>query len=664
MSRYLLLLSVVGIFACGDKGSENPDPVFVWDPEPEEPACDTTIDLDCDGVIDEEDCDPEDPFVHPGMDEIPYDGKDNDCAGDLNDVDGDGYIGEQGGGDDCNDGNPNAHPGAEEICYDAIDDDCDGEAQGYEDNDCDGDGYKDRGEEGDDCDAEDATVHPGADEIWYDGVDQDCNYESDYDADLDGEDSSDYGGTDCDDTNPDLNLANPEVWDGDDDNCNVAVDDLTADEAWASIEGPAGDTLGNMGWSMAVVGDHDGDGVDDVLVGAPTSDSDQGWLHLLSVDEGNGKPEDVTLGRVQGQPNSQLGWDLTAADDLNDDGLVEVIVGAPGTGEAFVISGSSLAEGDVVAPTVALNTLSLAIASFGGDVSILGDLDSDGMSEIVIGTGALSTTWVSIWDGGELLESGADPIVTIEGNGQGGESIGGADFDGDTIPDLVIADDTDSTGRVAIFTALQISQIAASGGMAVFDDSPAILHAGEGVRGALHSGYLTDMDGDGYGELLFSAQDADAEDGTDGAGVVYIIRGDHLSDYDELAEAGGDLAILADVVVSGQMEYGAMIPSDRGSDFDGDGLSDLLVSNLGDTDQAAMISKSYVLYGADISAGGSYTTDDAGSSFKSNSTADWAGYTGIGSDLDDDGDADLILGAPEAGVGAGSVFIYQSQMVD
>ena len=52
--------------------------------------------------------------INPGMQEIAYDGLDNDCsAGDLIDVDGDGHNAIVAGGDDCNDNNPNVFPGAE-----------------------------------------------------------------------------------------------------------------------------------------------------------------------------------------------------------------------------------------------------------------------------------------------------------------------------------------------------------------------------------------------------------------------------------------------------------------------------------------------------------------------------------------------------------------------
>ena len=84
-------------------------------------------DYDGDGVPRSEDCDDEDASV-PGGEEIPYDGKDNDCeGGDLVDVDGDGYDAQVAGGSDCDDEDASVHPGAAETWENgATDNDCDG----------------------------------------------------------------------------------------------------------------------------------------------------------------------------------------------------------------------------------------------------------------------------------------------------------------------------------------------------------------------------------------------------------------------------------------------------------------------------------------------------------------------------------------------------------
>jgi hypothetical protein len=166
------------------------------------------------------DCADDEPGVHPGAVEVPYDGIDQDCGGgDLVDVDGDGFDVIA----DCDDTDERANPGPlqVELC-DGVDNDCDGgvdlgavDAEAWY-ADGDGDGYPPDAAlsascdvpDGavrvpdvlgfGDCDDADATAHPGATEQWYDGVDGDCLGGDDFDQDADGSPLSE----DCDDLDP------------------------------------------------------------------------------------------------------------------------------------------------------------------------------------------------------------------------------------------------------------------------------------------------------------------------------------------------------------------------------------------------------------------------------------------------------------------------------
>jgi MYXO-CTERM domain-containing protein len=137
------------------------------------------------------DCDDGDPLVHPGAEEVWYDGRDNDCAGDDDfDQDGDGYRHPT----DCDDEDDTIHPGADDIDDDGIDSDCDGtDGEGEEPDpgadtgapweesadtgsedpyeDADRDGY----DQSEDCNDASAESHPDADEICDDGLDNDCD---------------------------------------------------------------------------------------------------------------------------------------------------------------------------------------------------------------------------------------------------------------------------------------------------------------------------------------------------------------------------------------------------------------------------------------------------------------------------------------------------------
>jgi len=104
------------------------------------------------------------------------------------DGDMDGYGDVACGGYDCDDTNPDINPG-EEICDNGIDDDCDGLVDLLDPDCCDdadGDGFTDPTCGGTDCDDTDPEVYPGAEETCYNGIDDDCDELIDFD-DLDCE---------------------------------------------------------------------------------------------------------------------------------------------------------------------------------------------------------------------------------------------------------------------------------------------------------------------------------------------------------------------------------------------------------------------------------------------------------------------------------------------
>ncbi|MBW2256501.1 MAG: right-handed parallel beta-helix repeat-containing protein [Deltaproteobacteria bacterium] len=184
---------------------------------------------------------------------------DAEVAWDI-DTDGDGFA----YADDCDDEDPDVHPGASETCNDK-DDDCDGTVDEdpidpltfYEDGDADGYGDPDGdtvegctapvgyAADSTDCADDDASRNPGETEIPDDEIDQDCNGTDTVtcyvDDDQDGF-GTDVGTTvladdgscdtsekesendfDCDDTNADIYLGAPEIpGDGIDQNCDTA----------------------------------------------------------------------------------------------------------------------------------------------------------------------------------------------------------------------------------------------------------------------------------------------------------------------------------------------------------------------------------------------------------------------------------------------------------
>ena len=138
-----------------------------------------TSDADMDTFTSEEDCNDNDPYVNPGMEEFCGDSIDNNCnilidegcgGGGETDNDNDGFIGVF----DCNDNDASINPNAEEICGDSIDNNC----NILVDENCNGgpidmdmDGYYSTV----DCNDMEWAINPGMPEICADQVDNNCN---------------------------------------------------------------------------------------------------------------------------------------------------------------------------------------------------------------------------------------------------------------------------------------------------------------------------------------------------------------------------------------------------------------------------------------------------------------------------------------------------------
>lgn len=267
---------------------------------------------------------------------------------------------------------------------------------------------------------------------------------------------------DCDDLDPTVFPGANETWaDGFTDNdCDGALGSVHDRYGGLVLHGEhAGDTLGRR---VVAAGDLDGDGRGELLVSAPEAVTDGesgGSVYRVSTW---GSELLVVLGRLDGPAGSYLGASLDGGQDLSGDGIPDVLVGAPGFGEdneggCALVSGARWAEeGDLTLPEDALAWLPGAWpeGEAGSDCVFAGDVDADGRSEIAVSAPYASSVpdlddlgLVALFSGAQAAAGGELPLdrarLTWWGDERetrlGDELASMGDLDGDGAADLLIS---------------------------------------------------------------------------------------------------------------------------------------------------------------------------------------------------------------------------------
>jgi hypothetical protein len=535
------------------------------------------------------------------------------------------------------------NPGATEVWYDGTDQDC----SGGSDYDADGD-TEDREPEGDDCDDTDATINPAATEVWYDDMDQDCSGGSDFDADGDGHK---YEGTDCDDTDATIHPDAEEVCgDGIDQDCDELPGTCGLPTEGDSTDAPLSASLGDEAGAWVGVGDLDGDGAMDVVVGAEgmtTNNYESGGFYILD----SSLAEVGTLtGEYFGGP---VGGVANMGGDIDEDGAVDLVIGHPGwrswttsseRGKAYFEYGALSGTNSLYYPDAAYKGRKEK-DRFGTAVLILADYDGDGEDDYAVtaprrddgGSDSGSVYLYSNTPNSETSNQNYDTELVGRGSSAFlGSAIASGDHDGDGDPELIVveADTTSASGgRVYLVSSLSTLNNDEEPVDDVADLSWKASTDGDAL--GVYAGF--DVDGDGYDDVLVT----DWSDGTED-GAVWL----HLGPLASLKSADADQTIegraARDDVCGTRVTTG---------DYDGDGTDDLSIVCSGyetGTSDAAVVT----FYGSSLSLNGSVEADDADSIIED---ADGDFATGLDAgDLDADGYDDLVLGAPSAG----SVYVF------
>ncbi len=378
-----------------------------------------------------------------------------------------------------------------------------------------------------------------------------------------------------------------------------------------------GDDVGDeFGAALNVAGDVDRDGFVDVLVGAPRDDdqgTSSGSVSLLS-----GKTGGLLFKWTGHSADDRFGYAVAGAGDVDGDGWLDVIVGAPFDdtipghyGVARVFSGQT---GAVIWTLTGIGIPS----SFGYAVDAAGDVDQDGRADLLIAAPFESSP---AYQGGVVrVISGATGAALLSFHGDatldqfGAAAANAGDVNNDGRDDFIVGAPA-ADGPMGVNTGLVRVFSGADG---------AVLHSWMGTLTDWNVGVsvdgVGDVNGDGYGDVVVG----------DLAGNSFGPEFGHARVY-----SGLDGSVLLSFHGTGGGDFFGYRVAGAG-DANGDGTPDVLVGAFGDDDHGSASGSAWLFSGADGSVLFSTYGETSGSCF---------GNALASGDVNGDGFSDVLVGA-------------------
>jgi hypothetical protein len=420
---------------------------------------------------------------------------------------------------------------------------------------------------------------------------------------------------------------------------------------WSVLGENTGDYFG---FSAAGVGDVNGDGYADVLVGAKwyTSESlTQRGKAYLFLGSAAGLAVAPTWSVVGEAASNSLGYAVAGAGDVNGDGYADVMIGAPlnagggsERGKAYVFLGSATG----LAATTNWTAVGETNADdFGCSVAGAGDVNGDGYADVIVGAdlqdgGGTNRGKAYVFLGGASgVQTAANWTAVGENNNDtlGRRVAGAGDVNGDGYADVIVGADQfagGGTNRGKVYVFL--------GGASGVQSPTNWSKVGENDND--HLGYAAagagDVNGDGYAEVAVGAYLLSG--GGTNRGKAYLFLG----------SAGGvqsatNWAVVGD---ADSNQFGYCIAG--AGDVNGDGYGDLLVGADAYHGSGMQRGKACAFYGGADSL-------PLTAAFTHNGEADNNNFgycLANAGDVNGDGYADMVVGAYQYNNYQGKAYLF------
>jgi len=493
----------------------------------------------------------------------------------------------------------------------------------------------------------------------------------------------------------------------------------------SSLDGTNGFTIfgvnfgDDVGTAVSFLGDIDGNGTSDIIIGAPSAQNGSavatGAAYVVFGFCYPGGP-DFYLSTLNGfsgfkieglSANDQFGFAVGGAADINGDGFMDIIVGAYGgdpvgetnAGETYVIFGGS----NLTSPTFDLTTLDgsngfridgINSGDWSGfAVSTAGDINGDGLDDIVIGANRADPNATNSGEsyvvfGQTSFSQGAYNFSQLDGtngfvlqgtgmNDRSGQSVTAVgDINGDGVDDIVVgapyADFASRANAGAAYLVLgSTNGFAASIDLSSLDGSNGVRL--EGPVAADLAGwdvaYGGDINGDGYDDIIVSATFADPNGAR--SGQTFVVFGGSSSigaSFDLGSLDGGNGFTINGVAMDDQSGFSVS----GGVDVNGDCFDDIVIgAPFADPNGNSDSGSVYVVFGgsAGFAASVELSSLDGTNGFRidgvaadDNSGGAVSGANNFGTgDFNDDFIGDILIGAPSADSDTGEVYVFYGQ---